>query len=149
AFGGDRGRQLCHELLERLAADEHRHLILVTATPHSGKEDAFRSLLVLLDAGFADLPDDLSGAQNEAIRRRLARHLGQRRRADIRHYLDDETPFPDRQQADHTYMLGPEHRRLFDRAVAYARESWREAEGDRRRQRVHWWAALGLLRALG
>ena len=31
------------------AARPDRHLILVTATPHSGKEEAFRSLLALLD----------------------------------------------------------------------------------------------------
>ncbi len=149
AFGGDRGRQLRHELLTKLGKDEHRHLILVTATPHSGKEDAFRSLLTLLDPSFANLPEDLSGAHNERERRRLARHLVQRRRGDIRSYLDTDTPFPEREQADFTYKLTPEHRRLFDRAIAYARETWQESEGDRRRQRVHWWSALGLLRSLG
>ncbi len=149
AFGGDRGRQLRHELLVRLAENPERHLILVTATPHSGKEAAFRSLLSVLDRSFDQLPDDLSGPQNETTRRQLARHLVQRRRADIRDYLETETPFPDREQAERTYKLTPEYRRLFDRAVAYARETYREAEGDRRRQRVHWWSALGLLRALG
>ena len=43
-----------------------RHLILVTATPHSGKEEAFRSLLALLKPEFADLPDDLSGPRPPA-----------------------------------------------------------------------------------
>src|SRR3954447_3602804 len=119
AFGGERGRQLRHELLTRLAADPERHVILVTATPHSGKEDAFRSLLTLLDRDFGRLPSDLSGAQHEGDRRRLARHLVQRRRADIRTYLDADTPFPEREQADHTYVLSPEYRQLFDRAVAY------------------------------
>lgn len=149
AWGGDRGRQLRHELLTRLAADEDRHVILVTATPHSGKEDAFRSLLALLDTELERLPAVLSGEQNEPSRRRLARHLVQRRRADIRHFLDQDTPFPTREQADQTYKLSPEYRRLFDRAVTFARETYREAEGDRRRQRVHWWSALGLLRAIG
>src|SRR5439155_17147916 len=49
AFGTDRGRQQRHELVAKLAADLSRHLLLVTATPHSGKEEAFRSLLTLLD----------------------------------------------------------------------------------------------------
>jgi hypothetical protein len=34
-----------HRLVSGLSKDENRHMILVTATPHSGKEDAFRSLL--------------------------------------------------------------------------------------------------------
>src|SRR5207302_7902069 len=85
-----------HALLEGLAAKPERHVILVTATPHSGNEDAFRSLLGLLEPEFAALPTDLSGAQNERHRRRLAAHLVQRRRADIEHYLDAETPFPSR-----------------------------------------------------
>src|SRR2546430_1015862 len=49
------GRHQRHQLLRGLSANPDRHLILVTATPHSGKEDAFRSLLVLLDPSFADL----------------------------------------------------------------------------------------------
>ena len=101
AFGGDRGRQLRNELLTRLAADDERHVILVTATPHSGKEDSFRSLLAILDPEFDGLPADLAGAQHEGARRGLARHLVQRRRADIRHFLDADTPFPEREQADH------------------------------------------------
>ena len=149
ALGSDRGRQLRHELLTRLAADPRRHLILATATPHSGNEDAFRSLLALLDPALAELPDDLSGPANEPYRRRLARQLVQRRRGDITDYLHTETPFPDRQQADSTYTLTPDYRRLFDRAVAYARETWQQTEGDKRRQRVHWWSALALLRSLG
>src|SRR3954464_7165903 len=81
AFGATaRGRHQRHELLRALGSDENRHLILVTATPHSGKDDAFRSLLALLDPSLADLPEDMSGATREADRRRLARHLVQRRR---------------------------------------------------------------------
>ena len=45
--------QLRYELLQRVAADADRHLLLVTATPHSGKESAFRNLLGLLDPELA------------------------------------------------------------------------------------------------
>src|SRR5690606_28386192 len=50
AFSADKrgGRHLRHQLLQALAAREDRHLLLVTATPHSGDEGAFRSLLGLL-----------------------------------------------------------------------------------------------------
>jgi hypothetical protein len=42
---GTSARHQRHELVRRLAEDGARHLILVTATPHSGDESAFRSLL--------------------------------------------------------------------------------------------------------
>ena len=79
------GRHLRNQLLKGLANDQDRHLILVTATPHSGKEEAFRSLLALLKPEFADLPDDLTGPDREPDRRKLAQHFVQRRRGDIRH----------------------------------------------------------------
>ena len=107
AFGYERGsgRHQRHELVSGLSADPNRHLILVTATPHSGKEDAFRSLITLLDAGFADLPDDLAGPENERYRRRLAMHLVQRRRADIVSYMQAMTCFPKRESKEDHYTL--------------------------------------------
>lgn len=144
----ERGRQQRYELVRALSKDDERHLILVTATPHSGKADAFRSLLGHLDPGFEDLPDDLTGRENEARRRTLARYLVQRRRGDIKSYLDEDTPFPDRDEAEATYKLNEDYRKLFNRVLAYARETVKDEEGGRHRQRVRWWAALGLLRAL-
>jgi superfamily II DNA/RNA helicase len=150
AFGAaGRGRHQRYELLRRLAADDTRHLVLTTATPHSGKEDAFRSLLALLDPSLAELPENLGGSARETDRRRLARHLIQRRRGDISTYLETDTPFPERIASEASYQLSPEQRRLFDRALDYCRESVLSEEGDKRRQRVRWWSALALLRALG
>jgi superfamily II DNA or RNA helicase len=149
AFGAERGgRQQRHELVRRLSEDLERHLLLVTATPHSGKEAAFRSLLGLLDKKFGELPDDLGGAQNERHRRRLAQHLVQRRRADIRQYLDTDTPFPAREEREETYALTSEYKRFFERVLDYVRETVRDPEGGQHRQRVRWWSALALLRSL-
>ena len=110
AFGyeGRGGRHQRQQLLRQLTADSTRHLILVTATPHSGKEETFRSLLSLLDPDFAHLPEDLTGSQNEPHRRRLAAHFVQRRRADIRHFMHTDTPFPAREEREETYALSPE-----------------------------------------
>lgn len=146
--GARSGRHQRHDLVQGLADGPDRHLILVTATPHSGKEETFRSLLAFLEPDFADLPADLSGKENEAARRRLAQHLVQRRRGDIRHFMDERTPFPEREEAEETYKLSPEYRRLFNRVLAYARETVRDPEGGAHRQRVRWWSALALLRAL-
>lgn len=149
AFGYERSaRHQRHELVRRIAERADRHLILVTATPHSGKEQAFRSLLALLRPEFADLPEDLAGPEREPDRRRLAAHFVQRRRADIRHFLSADTPFPDRKESEAGYRLAPEYARLFERVLEYARETVTDAGGGRHRQRVRWWSALALLRSL-
>jgi ERCC4-related helicase len=141
------GKHQRYELVKQLAQKNQRHLILVTATPHSGKDDAFRALLALLKPEFADLPDDLRGEANEKHRRELAKYFIQRRRADILQYADSHTPFPQRDQAEVTYSLTPAYRQLFERVVAYARQTVRNT-GDDYRYRVRWWSALALLRSL-
>lgn len=143
-------RQQRHEVVRRLAADPKRHMLFVTATPHSGNEEGFRSLLGLLNSEFAQLPADLSGDHNRKQREELARYFVQRRRSDIRHYLESDTAFPDRLEQEQTYQLGnSDYRKLFDRLLNYAREVVQESEGmSRVRQRVRWWAALALLRSL-
>jgi len=148
AFGQEKGRHLRYELIQKLAADPKRHILLVTATPHSGKEEAFRSLLTFLDDDFSDLPEDLSGEANQRWRKRLAQHFIQRRRADIRHYLDAETPFPERLEGESTYKLSGDYKRLFERVLEYARESVQDVSGGAFHQRVRWWSALALLRSL-
>ncbi len=147
--GEERGsRHQRHQLVAGLAKDANRHLVLVTATPHSGNEDAFRSLLAFLDPEFAELPDDLSGTQNEPHRRRLAAYFVQRRRADIRHYMQADTPFPEREEKELAYRLSPEYRAFFQKVLRYVRETVRDGSGSALRQRVRWWSALALLRSV-
>lgn len=141
------GRHQRYELIAALAENKNRNLVLVTATPHSGKDDAFHSLLAMLNPEFAELPDDLSGAENESLRRELARYFVQRRRGDIKAYMDAVTPFPERQTAEETYKLTDAYKRLFDRVLNYARETVLQP-GEGYRQRVRWWSALALLRSL-
>ena len=145
---GRSARHQRHELLRGLAGRPERHLVLVTATPHSGKEGAFRSLLSLLDPSFGDLPDDLSGPQHVGDRRRLARHLVQRRREDLRSYLHADTPFPQRLEAEETYALTPDYRRFFDAVLDHARDVVTDDADGATRQRVRWWSALALLRSV-
>lgn len=137
-----------HLLLRKLAERGDRHLILVTATPHSGNEDAFRSLLVILDPTFAQLPPDLGGDVNRAHRERLALHLVQRKRADIEHYLNTDTPFPKRQEAELSYTLTPAYRAFFQKVLAFVRETVQDETGTMLRKRVRWWSALALLRSM-
>ena len=146
AGGVGRGRQQRFELIRKIASKPDRHVVLVTATPHSGNEGAFRSLLGLLDEEFFDLPPDIDRAEREGLRRKLARHLVQRRRADIRHYLETDTSFPDRLDKEQTYNFSKEYRELFNDIVQFAREFVTESGTDKRKRRVRYWSALALLR---
>jgi superfamily II DNA or RNA helicase len=150
AFGdqGKGGRHQRHQLLKGIAEESTRHIILVTATPHSGKEENFRSLLSFLNRDFMDFPEDLSGKENEKYRRQLAEQLVQRRRGDIRHYMQSETPFPTREEAEETYILSQEYKKFFQRVINYARETVSDKTLEVRRQRIRWWSALALLRSI-
>ncbi|MFC3451378.1 helicase-related protein [Amycolatopsis speibonae] len=154
--GGSAQSQLRYELLQRVAADADRHLLLVTATPHSGKESAFRALLGLVKPELATVELD-----SDSGRRLLAAHFVQRKRADVRQFLtvrdglaDDslreDTSFPsDRFFKDETYQLTPAYRALLEDAIAYAGERV-TAAGDqgKREARIAWWSAIALLRSL-
>jgi superfamily II DNA or RNA helicase len=146
---GHGGRQQRYQLVSGIARKVSQHLILVTATPHSGNEGAFRSLLTILDKEFAALPEDLTGKEHEQERRRLATHFVQRRRGDIRSYLNADTPFPERQDSEQTYRLSADYKRLIEKVLRYARESVADPDaGNQHRQRVRWWSALALLRSI-
>lgn len=146
--------QLRHELLERLSSDTERHLLLVTATPHSGKESSFRALLGMIRPELA-----LVDLESSAGRRMLAEHFVHRKRADVRRFLSKEdgladdslredTDFPgDRHFKDETYQLSTAYRALLDDAVAYAGGQVAAATG-RREARIAWWSAIALLRSL-
>lgn len=142
------GRHQRFDLIKRLSEDSERHILLVTATPHSGNEAAFRSLLTLLDPDIASFPQDLSGPQNRQNRRAIAQHFVQRRRADIEFFMEEKTEFPIAETKEIHYKLSEPYRNLFDKALKYAREIVRDQQGGQHRQRVRWWSALALLRAL-
>lgn len=150
--GAGRTQQHRHRLVRDLAADEERHLVLVTATPHSGKHDAFRSLVAFLDEDFANLPETPTTDAEKALRRRLANHFIQRQRGNILEYMGEETRLPRREPPEGRtveYNLSPAYKRVFNDVLDWAAG---ELEGQDRRTRtgrVRWWSVLGLLRALG
>lgn len=146
---GGRSSHQRYRLVSEIARHPSRHLILVTATPHSGNESAFRNLLGFLDSRLGQLPEDLSPEARRAERTLLANHFVQRRRSDVLRYLDTSTTFPQRESVDRTYKLSLEYRQFFYDVLRWCRERVRQSGGGEHRQRVRWWAALGLLRAIG
>jgi len=141
-----RQQQLRYELVRALANTSHRHLLLLTATPHSGVEESFRSLLGLLDNRFEEW-DIRKISQKQ--RRELARHFVQRRRADIEQWLGEATRFPVRDSRELAYTLSPEYRRLFREVYHFAKELVQAGAHDiKPRRRIRYWAALALLRSV-
>jgi superfamily II DNA or RNA helicase len=144
---GGQGRQQRFQLLKGLAENPQRHMVLLTATPHSGDEDAFFNLLGLLRKDFTQLKDLPVGARTD-LREDLSRHFVQRRRPDIAEW-QDASMFPDRETAEITYKLTGAWGQLFNDVLDYARELVVSSEGKgQREQRMNWWAALALLRCI-
>jgi len=147
---GGQGKQLRHQLLQRLVADDERHLIMLTATPHSGDEAAFYNLISLLDPAFADLQGRTSA--NDPLRQELARHFVQRRRKDIEEWQAETEAgraFPKRMKTEVTYQLSGDWGVFFDAVQSYCRELAETIEQtDGSASRLIWYATLALLRCV-
>ena len=144
--GASKAQQQRYHLLRDLADKPDQHLVMLTATPHSGKPEEFHSLLGLLKPEFEtlDLP---SSSQSE--RRTLARHFVQRKRADVEKWMGEDTPFPDRDTIERNYDLSPAYDEFFSNVVEFARKLVAAGEpGKKKKKRVHYWTALGLLRGV-
>lgn len=144
------GKQLRFELLQRLVKDSERHLIMLTATPHSGDEAAFYNLLSLLDPRFLALQNKTSAS--DPLRQELARHFVQRRRKDIAEWqaeTGDGRGFPRRMKTEVTYQLSGDWGAFFDSVQDYCRELAEtiEQQGEGR-GRLIWYATLALLRCV-
>ena len=145
------GRQQRHHLLRRLSAKDDQHLILLSATPHSGKPEEFQSLLGLLKPEFAEI--ELGrGNSTQQQRRHLAAHYVQRRRADIIEWdgakYHETTHFPDRSNSEVSYPMSPEYLELQYDVMRLAKTIAGREESKQQRKRLNYWTALGLLRGV-
>lgn len=138
-----------YQLIKGLAeANPARHMLFLTATPHSGDDAAFHNLLGLIHPRFAGLIDVPEGEVRRRLREELADYFVQRRRGDIAEWRDT-AGFPVRESREATYKLTGDWGRLFDDVLDYARGMVRRAEGGTKlEQRMSWWAALALLRCV-
>jgi superfamily II DNA or RNA helicase len=144
---GRAARQMRFELLKGLAAKKGQHLILTTATPHSGNADAYDSLLALLDERFEQGGELARDSGNEKARdRELARRFIQRRRPDIVAYLGN-TKFPERVESTEQYELSPAMQSLVEDVASFA-DRYRSAKASVQVQRTRAWAILTLFQAI-
>ena len=143
--GANNSQQLRYHLLHEIAKKEKQHLLLLTATPHSGKQAEFQSILGLLKPGFEKI-DIITSSEQE--RKEIAKHFIQRRRGDVLKWLDEETKFPERNSVDKPFEIGKAYAEVFNDILSYAREIVAQNTGDGRKQRYNYWDALALLRGV-
>lgn len=140
------GRHQRYELLKGLVSEKARHLVMLTATPHSGDEEAYFRLLGLLHPDFAAL-STTSGDDHKKLRDRLAAHFVQRRRPDIAEWKEGNL-FPRRETMELTYKLTGTWERFFDAVLDYCASVVAAAGEDTKRQRLNFWGTLALMRCV-
>lgn len=143
--GASAAQQQRYHLISKIAAKPKQHLVLLTATPHSGIPEEFQSLLGLLRPEYEniDLP-----TSTQPQRRELARHFVQRKRADVEKWMDEDTPFPKREAFEWPYDLSRDYAAFFNDILDFARKLVVSDGSSRRTKRVHYWTALALLRGV-
>lgn len=132
-----------YEAVEAIARNTD-HLLFLTATPHRGRKDTFRRLLMLLDEDLFQKDQYVS----DRVREQTEAYLSQREessldRARNRFFLRrlkeemlnwDETPlFKPRHTKTIGYDLTPEEKLLYDEVTRYVRSKRREARTQKNR----------------
>ncbi|MGE0304268.1 MAG: helicase-related protein [Acidimicrobiia bacterium] len=99
-----------------------RHFLLMTATPHAGKEEDFQLFLALLDA------DRFEGRFRDGVHTVDASDLMRRMVKEKLLRFDGRPLFPERRAYTVSYPLSPEELTLYDEVTAYVREQMNRAD---------------------
>lgn len=141
--GANKGQQLRHSLLADLAKSD-RHIVLLTATPHSGNSEEFQSVIGLLKPEFQHYT-----LENARQREELSHYFIQRRRADIKPYVGNDVIFPTRVPFDAKYELSVQYHSLLMDIIDYVREGVKVAKSlGKVQQRYIYWDLLALIRGV-
>ncbi|MEG0928703.1 MULTISPECIES: helicase-related protein [Weeksellaceae] len=138
-----RNQQQRFDLIHDIAGDKNRHLILLTATPHSGKDAEFTSLLGLLNPEFEYL-DFENLDQNQ--RRKISQYFIQRKRENIKRWLNEDTVFPERDSKEIGFVLSEKHKSFYNQLVAFARGISIVETDNENTKLLRSWAAIALIK---
>lgn len=108
--------------LGQLLSTLTRHFLLMTATPHNGKEEDFQLFMALIDPDRfegryrpgAHQHIDLSGLMRRMVKESLLK-------------FDSRPLFPERVAETVPYRLSPEENHLYEAVTDYVREEWSRA----------------------
>ena len=103
-------------------SERAKHLLLLTATPHRGREEDFRLFLALLD------PDRFAGRPRAGSPAPDTQGVWLRRQKEDLVRFDGTPLFPERRAYTVAYSLSPEEMALYEAVTAYVREEMNRAE---------------------
>jgi hypothetical protein len=138
-----KSQMLRYQIAADVAANQKRHLVLLSATPHSGKDSEFNSLLSLLNPDFNALNFEV---MTDADKKRVARHFVQRKRENIRKWLDEATSFPERDSKEIMYGLSDKHQLFYQELLKFARGISEVESDNKQAQLLRSWAAIALIK---
>ena len=141
---GGVGTQYRYDLVRKLAADASRHMLLLTATPHSGDREAFYRLIALLKPEFHALMDERK--DDKELRAALGRHFVQRHRIDIENDWGGKSIFPKRLTKEVDYSLTPDWSAYLKLIYEHCQELARRASEKGVHATFYGYTALALLR---
>ncbi len=120
-FGGE-VRYTKRHRLGQLLSGLTRHFLLMTATPHNGKEEDFQLFLALLDG------DRFEGRFRDGVHQVDVSDLMRRMVKEKLLRFDGRPLFPERIAYTVPYKLSPAEARLYKQVTAYVREQFNRAE---------------------
>ncbi len=120
-YGGELQTTKRYEL-GRLLGRVARHLLLMTATPHAGKEEDFQLFLALLDSDRFEgrYRDGVHAVDSEGLMRRMVK--------EELLTFEGKPLFPERRAQTLPYELSPAERDLYEAVTTYVREQMNRAE---------------------
>lgn len=143
-FGSEVKKTKRYLMAERLGAN--RNVLLMTATPHSGKEEQFQLFMALLDA------DRFEGAVREGARKVDVSDMMRRLVKEELLRFDGTRLFPERRSYTVQYPLSEPERALYVAVTDYVRAQWalanQLAERDGRKKSAVGFALTTLQRRL-
>lgn len=131
-FGGEVKETQRHKL-GKLLGQRTRNLLLMSATPHNGKEADFQLFMGLLDA------DRFEGRFREGVHRVDVSDMMRRLTKEELYRFDGTPLFPERRAYTANYALSPTETELYQVVTTYVREEMNRADrtgDDKRRSSV-------------
>lgn len=126
-------------MLGEILSSITRHFLLMTATPHSGKEEAFQIWLSLLDG------DRFYGKFREGVHKVDISDMMRRTVKEDLLKFDGTPLFPERKAYTANYDLSPAEASLYERVTTYVREEMNRADKLEVRKKNNVGFALTLL----